>query len=109
MRLSTKVICVVLSFCAASNAVDIPGLLASLGPAPAGDPRFTNFQAPGKGDGTLFAVLEHCATLTYSSTFALPGSQCPCQSRVFAPQWQEHDHSASACRPCCWLEVRIGC
>ncbi|KAK4570054.1 hypothetical protein LTR86_003024 [Recurvomyces mirabilis] len=33
-----------------ASALDIPGLLSSLGPAPANDPRFTNFQAPGAGD-----------------------------------------------------------
>lgn len=30
--------------------LDIPGLLASLAPAPADDPRFTNWTAPGPGD-----------------------------------------------------------
>ncbi len=34
----------------ASAQLDIPALLASLGPAPANDPRFTTWTAPGKND-----------------------------------------------------------
>ena len=30
--------------------LDIPDLLSGLGPAPEGDPRFTNFVAPGPND-----------------------------------------------------------
>lgn len=36
---------------AAASALDIPAFLASLGPAPEDDPRFTNWQAPGPNDG----------------------------------------------------------
>jgi hypothetical protein len=35
---------------AVSAEIDIPAFLASLGPAPANDPRFTNWVAPGKDD-----------------------------------------------------------
>jgi hypothetical protein len=31
--------------------LDVGALLKSLGPAPANDPRFTNFQPAGHGDG----------------------------------------------------------
>jgi hypothetical protein len=34
-----------------AQLLDIPGLLASLAPAPAGDSRFTTFTPPGHGDG----------------------------------------------------------
>jgi hypothetical protein len=33
--------------------LDIEGLLKSLGPAPASDPRFTTWTAPGPHDGTF--------------------------------------------------------
>jgi hypothetical protein len=33
--------------------LDIEGLLKSLGPAPANDPRFTTWTAPGPHDGTF--------------------------------------------------------
>lgn len=36
--------------------LDIAGLPSSLGPAPANDARFTNFQPPGSGDGKLMVV-----------------------------------------------------
>nr|ANZ54411.1 heme-thiolate peroxidase HTP7 [Leptoxyphium fumago] len=34
----------------AVDALDVDNLLSGLGPAPAGDPRFTDFQPPGPGD-----------------------------------------------------------
>ena len=34
-----------------AQLLDIPGLLASLAPAPEGDPRFTTFTPPGHDDG----------------------------------------------------------
>ena len=34
-----------------AQLLDIPGLLAGLGPAPAGDSRFTTFTPPGHNDG----------------------------------------------------------
>ena len=43
------------TFCAAFTSaellLDIPGLLASLAPAPEGDARFTTFTPPGPNDG----------------------------------------------------------
>ncbi|KAK5125344.1 hypothetical protein LTR85_000453 [Meristemomyces frigidus] len=51
MFLSLKTAAVALTLFAATNAQQsIQALLASLGPAPAGDPRFTNFTPPGSGD-----------------------------------------------------------
>jgi hypothetical protein len=36
---------------ASAELLDIPGLLASLAPAPEGDSRFTTFTPPGHNDG----------------------------------------------------------
>lgn len=38
--------------------LNIPALLASLGPAPATDPRFTNWKGPGPGDGSFMMSLQ---------------------------------------------------
>lgn len=43
-------------YASATVALDIPGLLSSLGPAPANDPRFTNFQKPGPNDGASINI-----------------------------------------------------
>jgi hypothetical protein len=39
-----------------AELLDIPGLLASLAPAPAGDSRFTTFTPPGHDDGNISSI-----------------------------------------------------
>lgn len=47
-----KILSVASLFAAVATAqLDVHGLLNSLAPAKEGDPRFTNFVAPGPGDG----------------------------------------------------------
>lgn len=43
-----------------AQLLDIPGLLAGLGPAPAGDSRFTTFTPPGHNDGKLPTFFPFC-------------------------------------------------
>lgn len=45
-----------LSAATVASALDIPGLLASLAPAPEGDSRFTTFTPPGHNDGQSASI-----------------------------------------------------
>lgn len=75
-----------LSFFAAANAqLNISALLAGLGPAPAGDPRFTDFQPPGPGDGTHVADVCLFVELMGSSSLALPWPKHPRQPWIHQP------------------------
>ncbi|KAF2721081.1 Cloroperoxidase [Polychaeton citri CBS 116435] len=50
MKLITAIVLALPWLATPASGLDIPGLLSGLGPAPAGDPRFTNFRKPGPND-----------------------------------------------------------
>ena len=57
----------------AAASLDIGQLLSGLGPAPASDPRWTNWQAPGPNDGELSYLLRQNFTDQSQVRSACPG------------------------------------
>jgi hypothetical protein len=58
MMLKTTLLATLGGAVTSAQLLDIPGLLASLAPAPAGDSRFTTFTPPGHGDGESASLLS---------------------------------------------------
>ena len=52
--------------------LDIGALLSSLGPAPANDPRWTDFHPAGTGDGTPPLIPSSIISLTIPKQYVLP-------------------------------------
>lgn len=60
-----------------AQLLDVPGLLAGLGPAPAGDSRFTTFTPPGHNDGkpaNVYSILIRGEGILIDRTVRSP---CP--------------------------------
>jgi len=115
------------SIVAASASLDISSVLSGLGPAPSSDPRWTNYQPPGQGDGMVSMDCRLAQTADSLSALAMPGSQHIGKPRICmlmrcrivqpkntdhrlnpdTPQWQEHDNPAPHRRPRGRDEVRL--
>ena len=54
------------------SGLSVTSLLSSLGPAPANDPRFTNFVAPGHGDGQSLRRRFDYARSDLCSSLSMP-------------------------------------
>ena len=71
-----RTVSVVLSIIAAASASqDVSSVLSTLGPAPSNDRRWTNYQAPGQGDGISTVDCRLARTADLLSALAVPGSQ----------------------------------
>ena len=64
---------------ASAQLLDIPALLASLAPAPAGDSRFTTWTPPGHNDGNIPSILIRSGSVLIDHVVRSP---CPGLVRI---------------------------
>jgi hypothetical protein len=67
-----------------AQLLDIPGLLASLAPAPAGDSRFTTFTPPGHDDGKPASIPSILIRGGSTLINRVVRSPCPGLVRIFS-------------------------